>query len=110
MSQVIRFFHLRDPSWMDTTHKGGATVRVVGDPERVGQVDVQFVQCSRKDPFCKKTGRSFAEAAPIKVVPLRYLPNELARIHNTAFQNKRLRHTANANDYEFAMKYFLPKE
>lgn len=109
MSKIERFFHLRNPAWMDSGHKGGITVRVVGDTNLIGQVDVQVAECSRKDSFCKRTGRSLAEKAPIKVVALRFLPAELGRIATKAVKNKRLRADAVA-DYTFAIKYFLPKE
>lgn len=109
MSQVIRYFHIRNPNWMDASGKGGVTVRVTGDTERVGQVDVQYAECSRKDSFCKKTGRSFAEKAPVKVVPLRFLPQELNRIAEKAVQRKRIR-ANQLNDFTYALKYFLPKE
>lgn len=100
MSKVVRYFHLRPFMEM----KGGATVKVTGDTENPAQVDVQWTKCSRKDMFCKKTGRSFADKAPLKVVPLRYLPNELERISNKVG-------VINAvADYFFACRYFLPKE
>jgi hypothetical protein len=99
--QVIRYFHLR--SYHE--EKGGATVKVTGNTEQVGQVDVQFTPVSKKDNYCRNTGRIMASKAPVKVLPLRYLPKELARI-------------AEANDspswhhgsFDFSTKYFLPKE
>jgi len=97
MSLVKRYFHIR------TGTKGGATVCVKGDTDFPAQVDVQYSLCSRKDTFEKKTGRSFAEAAPIKVVPLRYLPQELQRVADKAKSRF-------ATDYTYAIKYFLPKE
>ena len=98
MSKIVRFFHIR--SGLAT---GGATVKVVGDTSNVGSVDVQFSRCSNKDVFCKATGRNEAEKAPVKVVPLRYLPKELGRIaDNTSLGYQ--------GDYSFALKYFLPKE
>jgi hypothetical protein len=128
MSRVERFFHIRTGS---TT--GGATVRVVGDTEIVGQVDVQVAFCHsgggirevvcvdrhdvpftkkvpfKGDPFCKKEGRSRAAASPMKVVPLRYLPAELGRIEAKALKMAK-RSWAIGNDFTFAIKYFLPKE
>ena len=100
--KVVRYFHLRPFMEM----KGGATVKVTGDTENPAQVDVQWTKCSRKDMFCKKTGRSFADKAPLKVVPLRYLPNELARIEDKA---NGVVGNEPAN-YFFACRYFLPKE
>lgn len=106
MSNVERFFHIRG-----ATHKGGATVRVVGDMAKPGNVDVQVAVCSRKDNFCKKTGRDLAEKASIKAVPLRYLPQELARIEDKLIAEKRIRPSATYGlDFSFATKYFLPKE
>ena len=92
-----RYFHIR------TGTKGGATVKVSSVEGMLGQVDVQYVLCSKKDNYVKKTGRSLAENAPIKVVPLRYLPQELSRIGAKA----KARY---APDWTFAIKYFLPKE
>ena len=97
MSKVTRYFHIR------TGTKGGATVCVIGDTTNPAQVNVQYSLCSKKDTFEKKTGRSFAEKAPIKVVALRYLPQELQRIADKA--KSRLR-----GDFTYAIKYFLPKE
>lgn len=97
MAKVIRFFHIR------TGKKGGATVRVAGDTESIGTVDVQFSLCSKKDNFVKAIGRSCAEKAPVKVVPLRFLPRELGVISDKA---KR----AFNDDFTFAIKYFLPRE
>lgn len=95
--KVIRYFHIR------TGTKGGATVCVSGDTAFPTQVDVQYALCSRKDNYVKKIGRSQAEKAPVKVVPLRYLPQELGRIQAKA--RSRL-----VQDNTYAIKYFLPKE
>ena len=92
---VIRYFHLRNGD------RGGATVRVVGDTERVGQVDVQVVFVSKKDAYCKRTGRIEAEKKPVKVLPLRYLPQELARIANKANLPSFLN---DASAYNFAVR------
>ncbi len=97
MSQVVRYFHLRKGT------KGGATVKVTGDTNILGQVDVQYAQCSKQDNYIKAVGRAEAAKAPIKIVPLRYLPQELGRISDRA----KIRHQT---DYTFAIKYFLPKE
>lgn len=101
--QVSRFFHLRT---LKTT--GGATVRVTGDTDIPGQVDVQVVFCSKKDPYCKKTGRDLVVMAPVKVVPLRYLPAEMARIQEAMVRKTKC--GVVFNDFTFAIKYFLPKE
>ena len=100
MSKVVRYFHLRPFMEM----KGGATVKVSGDTDFPTQVDVQYVLCSRKDAYVKKTGRSLADKAPVKIVPLRYLPNELERICEKAGKKHM------AESFYFAMRYFLPKD
>jgi hypothetical protein len=97
MTKVVRYFHIR------TGTKGGATVCVKGDTDFPSQVDVQYSLCSRKDNFIKAMGRSLAEKAPTKIVPLRYLPQELQRVADKA--KSRLR-----GDFTYAIKYFLPKE
>jgi hypothetical protein len=96
MSQVIRYFHIR------TGTKGGATVKVVGDTDKVGYVDVQATFVSKRDNYVKALGRSFAEKAPVKVVPLRFLPRELGLIQDKANYPFR-------TDMSYAIKYFLPK-
>jgi len=101
MASVVRFFHIRSSN---LTH-GGATVKVVGDTSNVGQVTVQVTRCSKKDVFCKKTGRAEAEKAPTQVLPLRFLPKELGR-----FAARLDGWGAGLRDYSFALKYFLPKE
>lgn len=106
--KIERFFHVRTG-----TTRGGATVRVVGDTDTVGTVEVQTVFCSKKDPYCKKVGRELSTAEPIKVVPLRYLAAELARVQEQVHKKVK---TPNGGiyawtpDYTFAIKYFLPKE
>jgi len=97
MSKTTRYFHLRKGT------KGGATVMVTGDANALGQVDVQFAQCSKKDNYVKAIGRGEAAKAPVKVVALRYLPQELGRIAEKAGIRQRV-------DFTFAIKYFLPKE
>jgi hypothetical protein len=104
--RVERYFHVRRGN---STH-GGATVRVVGDTSQVGQVDVQVAFCSKKDNFCKHVGRETANKQPIKVVPLRYLPQELARIGAKADKIAKGQSMAQFQDYTFSIKYFLPKE
>lgn len=102
---VKRYFHIR-PSAGVKGKFNGATVCVTGETDVPAQVDVQVTFCSRKDMFCKKTGRVNAEKAPIKIVALRYLPNELARIEDGVYGQE----MDNGNDFLFAMRYFLPKE
>lgn len=101
--KVERFFHIRTEYQF-----GGATIRVTGDTDHVGQVEIQSTICSRNDPFCKKTGRETALKAPVKIVPLRYLPQELARIEDKMRDQTRL--SAVALDYTYSLRYFLPKE
>jgi len=104
-NKVVRFFHIRP---YGKSGRGGATVQVTGDSERVGQVDVQTTFCSKKDMYCKKTGRSLAVEAPVKVVALRYLPQELARIQLE--MAKRTKLPFELGDYTYSIRYFLPKE
>lgn len=98
MSKVTRYFHVRNPY---ASHKGGHCVKVTGDTDVVGQVDMQVVKCSRKDMYNKKIGRGLVDNAPIKIIPLRYLPRELDDLAKNYKANF---------DYSFAIKYFLPKE
>lgn len=103
MTKVTRFFHIRPQG---STH-GGATVQVTADTNIVGQVDVQVAQCSKKDQFVKHTGRTEAGKAPVKIVPLRYLPQELGRVWATHACREK---SESPLDFTFAIKYFLPKE
>jgi hypothetical protein len=103
MAIVVRFFHIRTG-----VATGGATVKVVGNTSNVGQVTVQVTRCSKKDVFCKKTGRAEAEKAPTQVLPLRFLPKELGRVADKV--DKIQDEFAYVRDYSFALKYFLPKE
>jgi hypothetical protein len=122
--KIERFFHIRP-----NMNNGGATVRVVGDTDKVGQVDVQVAFChthtkpiytpdgkvalpDRGDPYCRKTGRETASKAPVKIVPLRYLPKELERVWAEAYK-KQAGHEYPCpitGHYDFSVKYFLPKE
>jgi hypothetical protein len=101
--KVERFFHIRryHPN-------GGATVRVVGDTDNPGQVAVQYAICSRKDNYCKRTGRELAATRTPKIIPLRNLPRELTDITAKAaiITNSPLPRI----DYGYTLRYFLPKE
>ena len=102
---VKRYFHIRPQAGLKPKFNG-ATVLVVGDTDIPAQVDVQVAYCSRKDPFCKKSGREVACKSKTKIIALRYLSNELAYIEDVVNG-----HTLdNANDFLFAIRYFLPKE
>ena len=102
--KVERFFHIRryHPN-------GGATVRVTGDTDTPAQVEVQVAFCSKKDAFCKKTGRELASTRRPKIVALRYLPQELARISQQAAKICHDPILPNI-DYTYSIRYFLPKE
>jgi len=102
---VKRYFHIRPTAGVKAKFNG-ATVLVIGDTEVPAQVDVQVAFCSRKDMFCKKVGRDLSAKGPLKIVPLRYLSNELARIEDAVYGYE----LDNVNDYLFALRYFLPKE
>jgi hypothetical protein len=101
MSKVVRYFHIRL-----SKQNGGATVMVTGDPSEVGHVAVQVAKCSKKDMFCKRTGREEAAKQPVKLLPLRYLPNELGRVYeaNSDSSMKMFK-----PDFTFSTRYFLPK-
>lgn len=95
--KVVRYFHLR----RGLSSKGGVCVKVSGDTAIVGQVDVQYSKCSSKDAYVKAIGRSLADCAPTKIIPLRYLAKELGRLHPLDLYTP---------SFDFAIKYFLPKE
>lgn len=110
--KIERFFHMRTGSPF-----GGATVRVIGDTDHVGQVEVQYTICSKKDLFNKKLGRKFAGEAPIKIVPLRFLSRELVSVEHRMLCLQDSWYRKNSaigldivRDYNFAIRYFLPKE
>lgn len=112
--QISRFFHIhpdfarksKTRTFVQKHKYRGATILVSGDTEYVGQVEVQVAFCSKKDEFNKRIGRGYAMAAPIKVVPLRYLPREISRIEAEVYGYE----VDNANDFLYAIPYFLPKE
>lgn len=116
--QVVRYVHIRlvypkDGEWVYQP-RGGATVRIAGDPDAPGKVDVQVAFCSKKDTFCKERGRIEAFKAPIKIVPLRYIGREVADIAQETM-NRRAGGVKGLdvvvkNDYDFLIRYFLPKE
>lgn len=103
--KVVRYFHIRPAAGIKGKFNG-ATVLVIGDTEIPAQVDVQVAFCSRKDMYCKRVGRATAEKSPIKIVPLRYLSNELSRIEEQVYGYE----LDNKQDFLFALRYFLPKE
>lgn len=112
--QVVRYFHIYpefsrktfSKSLTQRHKKRGCTIKVTGDTEHIGQVDVQVAFCSKKDEFCKRVGRAEADKAPVKVVALRYLPNELAKIEEMVYGYA----LENKSDFLYALRYFLPKE
>lgn len=111
MSKVIRFFHIRPivrqkGQWVPRRN-GGATVRVVGDTEEVGTVEVQTIFCVNKDLYNKKIGRTLASESPVKVVPLRMLAKELLEISEEVDQFCKAK--TEDTDYNWAIRYFLPK-
>jgi len=103
MAEVIRFFHLRNG-----TEKGGATIKVYGDTQNVGSVVVQAVLVSKKDNYCKKTGRTEVSKVKETAIPLRYLPNYLSDVMNRWVAQKDNPYYPDM--FNFAIKYFLPKE
>jgi len=116
--QVVRYVHIRlvsprDGKWVYQP-RGGATVRVSGNTDTPGQVDLQVAFCSKKDTFCKERGRIEAFKAPVKIVPLRYIGKHVQDIAQEAM-NRREGGTKGLdvvveNNYDFLIRYFLPKE
>lgn len=108
----IRLLRLKNHEW-SLLNFGGATVLITGDTSDPGFVRVQVAFCSKKDTFCKAVGRDEAFNAPVKVVPLRYLPREMANIAKEV--ESRREHGARGTDstyeidYDFLIRYFLPK-
>jgi hypothetical protein len=98
--KVTRYFHIREYG----SSTGGATAKVTGDTDILGQVDIQYTKCSNRDLYCRKTGRLEADKAPVKIIPLRYLPRELENITEITTQ------CGSGGMYDYAIKYFLPKE
>jgi hypothetical protein len=108
--KVVRFFHIR-PVGVARNPKGGATVRVEGETDG-GPVRVQVAMCSKKDMFCRKTGRDTAAAKAVKTIPLNQLPHLLGRTEEKMYQQlRRVRPgDRHIHDYSFATKYFKAKE
>lgn len=107
--KVTRYFHMNNDtpySFGKKPKRNGATVVVCGDTDDPAQVDVRVAFCSRKDKYCRKTGREEALKAKPKIVMLRHLPREL---HNIAVESG-YGDTWNYAAFDFAVKYFLPKE
>jgi hypothetical protein len=65
----------------------GATV-YVAPSENPRECQVQITFCSRKDAFCKKTGRSFAQKAPVAVINIRKLATFLAGVDYCVTEGK----------------------
>ena len=108
MKLVERFFHIRTRG-----AKGGATIRVVGDLDNIGKVNVQYTICSKKDVFCKKTGRSYAANAPVQEIALRDLAGTLSGIecHAVSVPAHQFDYVWRSSipTWSFAIRYFLPK-
>lgn len=112
MTEVVRFFHIRpltrkNREWVPA-QRAGATVKVVGDTDKVGSVTVQYTLCSKNDMFCKRTGRKEAEKAEAQEVSLRHLPSALTKISELVDAVIKKAMTPDT-DYSYAIKYFLPK-
>lgn len=107
-----RFFHIRPlvkrGRKFTPYEKGGATV-LVQSTDKLGFVSVSFVLCSKKDNFVKKVGREQASQPDIQqVMPLRYLGKVLEDIANDVSEACKL--PTLDTDYNYTLKYFLPKE
>lgn len=109
MSTLVRYFHIRPIVKRARKNvvfeKGGATVRV--EHSRFGFVNVGYILCSAKDSFVKNTGRVMSAAIPVQEIPLRYLGGFLTEVAEEVEGLSKL--PTQATDYNFAMKYFLPK-
>lgn len=110
--KVQRFFHIR----IGGQRNGGATVLVTGDTESIGRVLVQTAFCSKKDNYCRKTGREVAKQALEIPVALRDLSRYLSDIEQGILvkqDNWFRKHPDDvkyvSRDYSFAVRYFLPR-
>lgn len=95
-----RSFHIR--CVLNT--KGGATVSV--SQEDTAHVRVKFSECSHKDNYDKKKGRSLSKDG--EFIPLRYLPEKITEIAKGAKRHGRV--AVVKTKYGYSIKYFLPKE
>lgn len=100
---MSRFFHIR----CVLNEKGGATVQVQPALSPL-HVDIRSVECSSKDNYDKKKGRSLCLDKPFKTIPLRQLPDELKAISLAAKRHGRI--AIAKTNYDYAVKYFLPKD
>jgi hypothetical protein len=106
VSQVVRYFHIRNFNPNAKRSKfNAATVRVEGNLNYVGQVDVQVAYCSKEDQFSRAKGREVANKATPKVMTLYNLPLELAKIDELVMGEE-----CPKDFYAFGIRYFLPKE
>lgn len=68
-------------------------------------VAVSYSQCSLKDNFCRKTGRSFAQDKPHVLMPLDKLPEYL----ETMVKRCKRVPFPSVTDFSFTTKYFTEK-
>lgn len=95
-----RYFHIRNVGPTMLPH-GGVTISV--EPAATeGFVTVRYSECSLKDNFCRRTGRSFADKRPGYPIAVDDLPRSMARIVDTS---KRITNPSVVN-FQFATKYF----
>ena len=81
----------------------GFTVLVAPHAER--EIAVSIAQCSAKDEFIKKEGRSFAnDALPVKINP-RDLPRLLGDLRAECWGQKSTKHDETA--YMYTLKYVV---
>jgi len=99
-----RYFHIRNvelhPTHNEILPHGGVTISVT--PAQRGFVTVRFSECSLKDNFCRRTGRSFADKRAGAGIPVESLPDVMATIVMTS---KRVQ-SPSITDFDFATKYF----
>jgi hypothetical protein len=109
-----RFFHIRnvdgfaahnraigDGGWMHP--HGGVTFLV----QQTGPdtVAVSYSECSLKDNFCRKTGRSFAQDHRHTLTAVSELPSYMQKVVE---KSKRLP-SPSVTDFSFTTKYFTEK-
>lgn len=115
MSQVNRVFHLRTrdngSKYAPVLAKGGATVIVNGEVG-TGQVSVKVAYCNPQDTYAKKRGRTTADAAVEKIIPLRRLPGFLGTTYREALRRSHIRNVDRWElpSYDNRILDFLPKE
>jgi len=80
----VHFF--KQPGKLGDHESRGVTIKVSPAGDKLPHmVQVQLAKCCSKDQFCKKTGRSQAEQAPVQWINKRYLPVFVAKRYQKLF-------------------------